>query len=174
LLKAGEVRGLELLFREHYGELCGVVDKIVRDPAQAEDLVQDLFLTVWQRRSTWEAVQSFRAYLRRAAVNRALNHVRSRRRDRHTAAESAAKDAVEPQVLAELDRRDLGVEVDRAVDRLPERCRLVFVLSRFEEMSYAEIADAMDISVKTVEHQLGKALRLLREALQDYREGRSR
>ena len=63
---------------------------------------------------------------------------------------------------------DLQQEIDTAIDSLPERCRLIFVLSRFEEMSYQEIADHLEISIKTVEHQIGKALRSLREALGSY------
>lgn len=174
MLKAGDEQGLERLFRAHYGVLCGAVDKIVRDKGVAEDLVQDLFLGLWQRRTTLEGVVSFRAYLRRAAVNRALNHVRDRRRGRMTEAGAAGADSDGPAVWDMLAGQELGAEVDRAVDRLPDRCRLVFVLSRFEELSHAEIAAAMGISVKTVEHQLGKALRLLRESLREYRQGPER
>jgi RNA polymerase sigma-70 factor (ECF subfamily) len=166
LLQNGQETAIDILFREHYTYLCQAVMRILPNSGVAEDLVQEVFLELWRKRQDISVQISFRAYLRRAAVNKALNYLRDRRllvEDEESMPFSLAADT--PLADEQLEADELKAEIDRAIAALPERCRQVFVLSRFEERSAKEIAELLDISTKTVENQMTKALRTLREWL---------
>ena len=161
-------QAIDQLFRMYYAYLCQAVYKILGDPSLVEDLVQDVFFEVWRKRDKLQINISIKAYLRRAAVNKALNFIRDQKikfedEERAPEQESKINNAVQ-----KLEADELQGQIDKAIDRLPSRCRVVFVLSRYEEMSYQEIADHLEISIKTVENQISKALRILRQALNSY------
>lgn len=161
-------QALEILFREHYADICRAVIRIIPKPEIAEDIAQEVFFELWRKRDSLQVTTSFSAYLRRAARNKSLNYLRDHKVDPE--GEDFLPELRERQSDAEkeLELQDLQACIDRAIDQLPERCRLVFNLSRFEDMSYQEIADQLGISIKTVENQISKALRLLRESLGPY------
>lgn len=168
-LNNGEEWALDNLFRAHYTYLCQAVFRVIGDRNLAEDLVQEVFYEVWRKRATLTINQSLRAYLKRAAVNRTLNYIRDQRLivdDESAMPFDLASDQV--GAVQQLEVEELQEQIEAAISDLPERCRLVFGLSRFEEMSNKEIAAHLDISVKTVENQMTKALRLLREKLTPY------
>ena len=168
-IRAGDRRAFEEVFRAHYRALVAFVHGYVRSRAEAEELVQEVFLGTWLRREGLAATDSVRGYLYRSARNQALNHLRHRRVEREWAAEVKAADPPRtPAGDSAVLEKDLAAAVRRAVDALPERCRMVFSLSRDHGLGYAEIAEAMEISVKTVETQMTKALRALREAVKPY------
>lgn len=168
-LAQGEEWALDNLFRAHYTYLCQAVFRVIGDRSLAEDLVQEVFYELWRKRSSLTINQSLRAYLKRAAVNRTLNYIRDQRLivDDESAMPFEVASA-QIGALQQLEAEELEVQIESAIRDLPERCRLVFGLSRFEEMSNKEIAAHLDISVKTVENQMTKALRLLREKLSPY------
>lgn len=168
LLGRDDEQALELMFREHYAFLCQAVVRIVQDPHTAEDLVQDVFLEIWKKRRVLSVHVSLKAYLRRAAINKTLNYLRSRRIQWVAEDEMSDLHFSQDSMAAQLDGMHLEKAVDLAIGRLPERCRLIFSLSRFEELSNAEIAARLEISVKTVENQMTKALRLMRVALEPF------
>lgn len=156
----------EWVFRRHYAGLCTYVDRLVGSPAAAEDVVQDLFAAVWERRAEWRARgASLPPVLYISARNRAFNALKRRRleirshllldTDGHTP--GGADD--------EVRWGEIKGEIDRAVATLPEQCRLIFTLSRRDGMTYGQIAQALQISVKTVETQMGRALKSLRARL---------
>ena len=153
------------MFRQHYAMLCRAVIKLLPQAEVAEDLVQEVFYEVWKKREGFRITVALGPYLRRAAVNKALNYIRDRkiRWDDEDKLPFLASDQPAAGQLLELE--ELQRRIDAVVDALPERCRLVFSLSRYEEMSNQEIADQLGISIKTVENQMTKALRLLRAAL---------
>lgn len=168
-LSKGEEWALDNLFRAHYTYLCQAVFRVLGDRNLAEDLVQEVFYEVWRKRATLTINQSLRAYLKRAAVNRTLNYIRDQRLivdDESAMPFDLASDQV--GAVAQLEAEELQTQIEAAISDLPERCRLIFGLSRFEEMSNKEIAAQLAISVKTVENQMTKALRLLREKLTPY------
>lgn len=171
-LRGGERGAVEELFRDHYAALVGFADGYVRSTAVAEELVQDVFLNLWRGRDHMEGEGTLRAYLFQAVRNRALNHLRHARHvARHVAA--APREASAPALGdALVVEAELAVAARAAVDALPERCREVFLLSRGHNLSYAEIARALDISVKTVETQMGRALKAIRRALLPHLEQR--
>jgi RNA polymerase sigma-70 factor (ECF subfamily) len=165
-LNNGEEWALDNLFRAHYTYLCQAVFRVIGDRNLAEDLVQEVFYELWRKRATLTIQQSLRAYLKRAAVNRTLNYIRDQRLivdDESALPYDLASEQV--GVVQQLEADELQEQIEAAISELPERCRLVFGLSRFEEMSNKEIAAHLDISVKTVENQMTKALRMLRKKL---------
>jgi RNA polymerase sigma-70 factor (ECF subfamily) len=155
---------MELLFREFYRPLGQVIQRVVQDRAATEDLLQDVFLRVWNGRATLE-ITSYHAYLYRAALNAAL---RQQERGRRQIGLDEAPLAAEPQAddaLNHLHSQEAEDSVAAALNQLPAQCRTVFELSRYEELSYQQIADTLEISPKTVENHMGKALRILRREL---------
>lgn len=159
---------IELLFRLYYQKVCQAVYKIIPKEQTTEDLAQEVFYELWRKKDQLQIHTSYAAYLRRAAVNKALNFLRDQKIQLDDSTVVGQLKIQAPLSDAELEATELQLVIDQAVDQLPERCRLVFVLSRFEQMSYKEIADQLDISPKTVENQISKALRLLRQALGPY------
>jgi len=158
------------MFKAHYAALCRFAHPFVRSTDAAEDIVQDVFAALWATRHSVAIGTSLRAYLYAAVRNRALNN----RRHQTVAAEWALDEANDdvralhpapPQPDHALARAELDSQLDAALQALPERCRLVMRLRWQEELSYAEIAEAMGISVKGVEKQLARGLQALRERL---------
>ena len=152
---------IEELFRTHYSALCRAVYRIIRDQDTAEDIVQDVFLKVW-RNQTLDADQPAKAYLFQAAINTALNFLEKSKRNvpwDDTFAEHSGENHTEET----LDYQETSQRIHQALNRLPPKCKVVFSLSRFEDMSYAEIAQHLDISVKAVEKHMGKALKIMRQ-----------
>lgn len=167
-LAAGDEKAITWLFRTHYASMCRSAYRILPDEHLVEDLAQEVFLELWKKREKHTIKTDIAAYLRRATRNKTLNYIRDQKIDFRDAPPKEELKAQTISVLQSLNAEDLQQDIDAAIDKLPERCRLVFVLSRFEEMTYREIADQLDISIKTVEHQIVKALRLLRVALKQY------
>jgi RNA polymerase sigma-70 factor (ECF subfamily) len=162
--EAAERATFETMFRSHYQALVGFGARYTGSIAIAEEVVQEVFLAMWRQKATMPPADKIRSYLYRAVHNRALNVVRHERVARTRDAES-----VEPRFSEPADEKLLREETERliqaAVDRLPERCRLIFILSREQKLTYAQIAEVAGVSIKTVETQMGRALRSLRNAL---------
>jgi len=164
-LRAGSRAAFDTLFRSYYPRLVATAQMIVGERAVAEELAQDVMLELWRRRTALVLESTLAAYLHRSARNRALNHVRHERVTRQAEPELTAAAASPASPERELRQAEIDAAVRAAVASLPPRCREVFELSRGQGLRYAEIASAMDISVKTVEAQMAKALRVLRERL---------
>jgi len=159
---------LEDLFRSHFAELSRYAFTFLKDQDGAEDMVQQLFFNLWNKREEIEITANMRAYLFRSVHNLSLNKLKSKNhRTMYQSFEGVElvenQDASQPMLTAEME-----TAIEAAISTLPEKCAEVFRMSRFEHLKYQEIADRLQISVKTVENQMGKALRVLREALQDY------
>ncbi|HOY16938.1 MAG TPA: RNA polymerase sigma-70 factor [Haliscomenobacter sp.] len=167
LLSTNAEKAFEWLFRRYFTELCQVVYRVTPDEHLAQDLVQEVLYELWRKRDQLNISTSLRAYLKRAVLNRTLNHLRDNRKwsteERMPELADQEFDPTENLRAEELQKR-----VDAAIDELPERCRMVFVLSRYEELSYRDIATELGIAEKTVENQVSKALKYLRERLQPF------
>ena len=153
----------ERLFRTHYAALVAFATGMVGSADAAEDVAQEVFIAVWRRRAEMPPDVVSRAYLYKAVRHRALNAIRHERIARqaaeppeHSFASSADRDLIHDEAEA---------AVRAAISRLPDRARLMFTLSRDEGLTYAEIASVTGVSVKTVETQMGRALRALRHSL---------
>ncbi|HEX2780287.1 MAG TPA: RNA polymerase sigma-70 factor [Gemmatimonadaceae bacterium] len=164
-IRQGDQGAFDTLFRAHYAALVRHVEGMLRRRDVAEEVVQDVMLELWRRRETLVVDDSLRAYLYRATRNRALNHLRHEAIVRRSEPELTPDPESRPRGDAELVLEELDAAIKRAVAELPDRCREVFELSRMRGLKYSEIASTLGISVKTVEAQMGKALRLLRASL---------
>ena len=165
-LRAGEAPALDELFRRYYTDLCRVALRFVNNEQEAEDIVQELFVSIWEKREKQrDDLESVGPYLRRATRNRSLNFLRDRKRIPVDDGEVPLTIATPDQADDALERDELRQQIHGAIDSLPERCRLVFVMSKIEDMSHKEIAGALDISPKTVENQMTRAYRYLRQWL---------
>jgi RNA polymerase sigma-70 factor, ECF subfamily len=164
-LRQSDQAAFDTLFRTWYPALVRFAEGMLRDRAAAEEVAQEAMLELWRRREQLVTDGSARAYLFQTTRNRALNQLRHARVRERGAARVAAAAGVAPSPHARLVEAELAAAVRDAVEALPDRCREVFELSRVHGLRYAEIATALGISVKTVEAQMGKALRVLRARL---------
>ncbi|HEX6751250.1 MAG TPA: RNA polymerase sigma-70 factor [Longimicrobium sp.] len=170
-VQSGDAAAFEALFRRYFDRLAAFAEGYVRAPEAAEDLTVDVFVRIWERRAEWNLRGTPRSYLYTAVRNEALAWLRRRRMVERAHAESV-RDGRPPAMGAAPESSDAGVEArelaeaaDHAILQLPERSREAFVLLRKHGLSYAEIAETMGISVKTVEVHLGRAFKFLRAQL---------
>lgn len=166
-LSANNKQALKVIFDEYYDMVFYAVYRIVSDKNTAEDLAQDVFMRFWEKRHQILINGSIGAYIRRMAINEGLGYLRKNKKygieeiqDQHSPLTSSGEDAY---IDGELEE-----QIQQAIATLPPRCKTVFVLSRFEELSYKEISEKLDISPKTVENQISKALKIMRAALKGY------
>jgi RNA polymerase sigma-70 factor, ECF subfamily len=164
-----DIRSFEILFRQYYQMLCGYALKFLNDTDSAEEIVQDLFFRLWEKREELIITTSMKSYLFSAVHNRCLRYLE------HRNVETKYRNyflTQEPEIDSEPEYQqnlsDLQTIVNTTLDSLPERCSRIFKLNRFEGLKYQEIANKLSISVKTVEANMGKALRMLRKSLKEF------
>lgn len=168
-LKAGDIAAFEMLFRTYYQSLCNYAYTFVRDREEAEEIVQTTFTNMWEKRDSMTIHTGVKPYLYAMVRNACINLLKHEKiKQRHAAMEIAVGERAVESVTRTVEASELEGRIVEAMAKLPEQCRLVFKLSRFEDLRYAEIAEQLNISVKTVENQMGKALRIMREQLKDY------
>jgi RNA polymerase sigma-70 factor (ECF subfamily) len=165
LLKSDDKSALRTLFEAYHVSLCSISYRLIRDRDAAKDVVQEVFIKFWNNRQSIEITSSLTAYLKRSVINTSLNYLEKTQRNRHVELDTLthhpiALGADQNQVYIELSN-----QIDLAIQNLPDRTRAVFVLIRQEEMSYKEASEFLHISVKAVEKEMMKALKLLRESL---------
>jgi RNA polymerase sigma-70 factor (ECF subfamily) len=164
-LQNGDESAMDVLFRRHYKSICRSVYRILKDNNLAEDIAQEVFLGLWKKRDKLKITTSVQAYLKRTAVNKSLNFIRDQKIKFDDEEKMPVQYNNQSTSQQKLEADDLQNLINDSIDLLPEKCRLVFTLSRFEEMTYQEIANELNISIKTVENQISKALKFLRKAL---------
>jgi RNA polymerase sigma-70 factor, ECF subfamily len=168
-IQQGNENAFEMIFREHYEQLCRYAHSFLGDKDEAEEVVQASFIGVWEKRTALNITESIKAYLFQMVRNRCLNVLKHEKvKQLHINHESHHAEKTSESVSENIHARELEQRIIEAIKQLPEQCRLVFNLSRFEEMRYQEIADQLNISVKTVENQMGKALKMMRTQLQEF------
>ena len=168
-LRAGDITAFEMIFKTYYQPLCNYAYSFVQDRDEAEEIVQSTFLSVWEKRADLAIHTGVKPYLYAMVRNAALNVIKHEKiKQQHASVEVAVAEKSVESVTHTVMASELEDRIYKALNKLPEQCRLVFKLSRFEELKYAEIAEQLNISVKTVENQMGKALKIMREQLKDY------
>jgi RNA polymerase sigma-70 factor, ECF subfamily len=168
LLRQGDHGAMKLIFMRYHETLCRVAYRVIPKADKAKDIVQEVFLKLWIKREEIKITSSLEAYLKRAVVNTAINHLQQRENvpleGKHMDSPlMISRDPSEEQVY-----RELSDHAEKAINDLPVRTSIVFKLIRLEGMTYREVSAHLDISEKAVEKEMMKALRLLREALKDY------
>lgn len=155
----------EQLFREWFTPLCRFSVQFVSDPDEAKGIVHDVFVHVWEKMEQLPPDTNYRSYLYTAVRNRCLNRIRDHRK--MVRIESISEHALQTEERS-IETNELEREIEFAIQSLPEKCREIFELSRKEGLKYAQIAEQLGISVKTVEAQMSKALGVMRHQLDKF------
>jgi RNA polymerase sigma-70 factor (ECF subfamily) len=167
-IKKGDEKAFEKLFRHYYPHLCLYATQILKNASAAEEIVQELFVRLWEKRKETEVETSLKNYLLRAVKNQCLNYIKH----------SQIKNEYSRKILAENEpvsteydfesQTELFRKIEESISELPEKRQEIFRLSRQEGLKYREIATKLNISPKTVETQMGLAIKTLREKLRDF------
>jgi RNA polymerase sigma-70 factor (ECF subfamily) len=169
IIQSLDKANFEMLFRSHFSGLCFFAHKYVKDFEAAKEIVQDAFLSLWEKRETIDMDRPVKSYLTMIIHNKCTNYLRDNRKfDQNilhieNLAEVPEYDGADSMVEEELKNK-----IDTAIDELPEKCKQIFVMNRYENLKYQEIAVKLEISVKTVETQMSKALQHMRIRLSEY------
>jgi RNA polymerase sigma-70 factor, ECF subfamily len=170
LLAKRDESAFEKVFKDNFKKLQSYAITIVGDESVAEEMVQNVFFKLWDRSEKINIQSSIAAYLYRAVYNESCNYLKHQKvkqgflnYSKHAMSDISTEKASKKVLVTELEHR-----IKNALNDLPEQCRTVFQLSRFEELKYQQIADTLGVSIKTVEAQMGKALRVMRVKLVDY------
>ena len=156
----------EMTYKQFFSMLTGFAFQYVEDTDIAEDIVQEVFSNVWNQSDQIEIRTNIKSYLFGAVRNACLNHLRHQKVERLHAEETARHRTLDRVAFMEMD--ELQAKVNEALSKLPEKRRQIFELSRFEGKKYHEIAEELKISIKTVETQMSRALKVMREVLSSY------
>ncbi len=168
-LRKGDELVFENIFKNYYERLCNYANTIINDMDEAEEMVQSTFLEIWEKHEAIEIHTSMKSYLYRAVHNHCLNRLKHYkvRREHNEELKHQTEYGIE-SASQNLIGSELEQQIELAIGSMPPQCSKIFKLSRFENLTYAEIAENLKLSVKTVDNQMGKALRILREKLKDY------
>lgn len=165
----GDKEAFRFFFEKYYTDLCNWVNIYLHNPVMAEEIVQDIYIYFWEKKGEIKIKSSVKSYLLKASKNKSLNYIRNEK-NKFDILDQLAKVADNNQKMPDtiMDANQLRTIIENSVNSLPERCRKIYILGKEENLSYKEIADKLGISVKTVENQMGKALKNLRKLLQPY------
>lgn len=166
-IKDGDQKAFDSLFRKYYKYLVVTAYHYVKDNNQAKDMAQEIFCDIWQRRKEIK-INHPKAFLRRAVVNKCLATIRKNSRIDYSDETSSFDIQSKKYVDEEISFNEVNQILKRVVESLPDRCKEIFKLSRFEQLSHKEIAAQLDISVKTIENQMTKALKIVRKELKEH------
>ena len=159
----------ELLFKSHFKGLTHFAQKYVKDFDTAKEIVQDSFISLWEKRETIDPAKPVKSYLTTIIYNKSLNYLRDNKKFNK---EILTFEGLYP--FADHDKGDklVAAEIEKkiklSIDELPEKCKEIFVMNRYDHLKYQQIADKLGLSIKTVEAQMSKALQHMREKLVDY------
>ena len=168
-LQKREEAAFEQVFKTHFKNLHAYACSMLQDEMAAEEMVQNVFCKLWERNQNLSIEGSVAAYLYRAVHNESLNYLKHLkvRAEHQLYVVHSMKEGTE-SATRKMHLKELEAKLQKALNDLPEQCRTIFQMSRFEELRYREIAERLGLSVKTVEAQMGKALKILRTKLVDF------
>ncbi len=159
-------QSFQKVFEQHYNALCNYAYSFLKDESSSEDVVQEVFIRIWEKKQELIQAEAIRFYLFTSVRNNCLTALQKEKKaamvelKEYNIADTDAAAPMEGQ-----PEKDYTAQLAAAMNQLPQKCREVFELSRISKLSYKEIADTLEISVKTVENQIGKALKILRAYL---------
>lgn len=164
LIREGDKLAFRHLFETYFTPLCRFMHVYISDKTIIEELALDIFVYIWENRETLQIELSFKAYLFQAGRNRCLNELRQKKKT--IPLDEIDQDIMDAEVMS-LEEEELYLLIQEAIFALPEKCREVFNLSRNENLSNKEISEKLDISVKTVEAQITKSIKRIKDFLGD-------
>ncbi|MBN9385757.1 MAG: RNA polymerase sigma-70 factor [Chitinophagaceae bacterium] len=166
---AEQYRAFQVVFDTYYNALCNYAYSYLKDEDACEDIVQEVFTRIWEHRANLIGTEEIRYYLFTAVRNNCISQLRKEKKNSTVQWESGSPEYIQDKAEYIQDKeereKDYRAAIQKAIEGLPPRCREVFLLSRISNMTYKEIAKSLDISEKTVENQIGKALKLIRASL---------
>ncbi len=168
-LRVGDENAMHEIFTLYYPSVFFTIKRMLNNQSASEDIAQEVFIDLWNKREQISIVSNFESYLRRMAVNKTLNYIRSQKNN------VFHEDLDNIQDLSFIDLegsdgyKELEELIHQTIDKLPVQCKLIFVLSRFEDYSNKMIAEQLGISVKTVENQMTKAIKFIRTVIEIYK-----
>jgi RNA polymerase sigma-70 factor, ECF subfamily len=159
----------EEMFQTYFSSLCYFARKYIYDLDTCKEIVHTVFVNIWEKRDEFDFNKPPKSYLFTAVYNRCMNHLRDRKKFVDSESEDLTLVQDKSSLQSEhMEAAELEARIWKVINALPEGCRKIFTLNRFEGKKYAEIADELNISIKTVETQMSKALKTLRDYLVDY------
>jgi RNA polymerase sigma-70 factor (family 1) len=164
LLKGDDEDALATMYQKYWEPLFRSAFSLLRDRPACEDLIQEVFINIWDHRKTLEISLSLKSYLYAAMRYAVYRQIRSGK-GREDIFDAIVERLQTPAAYGQLEHREMLAQINAIVATLPEKCREVYQLSRDERLSHKEIASRLGISTKTVENQIAKALRHLRASL---------
>ncbi|MBN1952597.1 MAG: RNA polymerase sigma-70 factor [Bacteroidales bacterium] len=168
-LRRGEEAAYELLFKEYYQVLTVFARRYLNDLEAAKEVVQDLFVSLYEKREQLDINSSLKSYLFRSTHNRCINQLNAQKiRHKYVEYANYNTDIRDNSLEDEVNRTELEHHLYKAISELPPKCRSIFKMNRFEGLSNGEIAERMNLSKRTVETQISKALRILRGKMEPY------
>jgi RNA polymerase sigma-70 factor (ECF subfamily) len=170
LLRNGQPKSFEIIYDLFAGKLYRYISRRVKSKEVSEEIVQEIFVSLWNKRETLQITVSLEAYLFGAAKFRILSYIRSERVHREYAANFTlfVAEHYDNSVVEMMDLKDLQHSIETSIAQLPEKCRTAFRLSRIDHEPIPRIAGRMNISERTVENYLSQALKHLRVSLGQY------
>jgi RNA polymerase sigma-70 factor (ECF subfamily) len=164
-IRKGDLNQFETLFRSSYASLVKYARTLIRDHDTSEEIVQDLFFSLWQNKEKIRIESSLNGYLFRSVHNRCLHYIEHLKVVERHENEMSEQSTYAESPADVLQYKELQARIARTIEKLPERCGQIFCMSRFEGLKYSEIADKLSVSIKTVEANMGRALKEFRKAL---------
>ncbi|MDZ7757966.1 RNA polymerase sigma-70 factor [Rhodohalobacter sp.] len=165
-IRSGDQCAFEKLFHLHYSRLCVFSNSYLKSLDLSRDVVQEVFIKIWDNREEFDIKHSLKAYLYQAVRNQSLNHLeKNKQKIRLKESLKEQRDMLQERALDDFNTEELTQKIWKMVEELPERRKTIFILYRKHGLSYKEIAEVMGITRKTVENQMGKSLQFLRERL---------
>jgi RNA polymerase sigma-70 factor (ECF subfamily) len=167
-IRRGNIHAFEQLFHSYYQGMYAYALSLLHKPEICEEVVQDVFYNIWKNREAIRITKSWQSYLFRAVYNNSMMYLRKQQRERPLEEKllQGTRDSEDPHLILQYEEaEDLVSDV---LEKLPERCRQIYLMNRRDGLKYKEIAQQLDISVKTVEANMGKALKALRKVLEKY------
>ena len=167
-LATNDWSSMNLIFKQYYKTVYYSAMRILSDMSIADDISQEVFIDLWSKRTEIKVQTNLEAYLRKMAVNKSLNYIRDNKKISFSVELDDQQSSNEPDYIQNENFREIKELLYNAIDKLPPQCKIIFVLSRFEDYSNKMIAQHLDISIKTVENQMTKALKILRNVSENF------
>ncbi|MEX0928976.1 MAG: RNA polymerase sigma-70 factor [Balneolales bacterium] len=165
-IRGGDKEAFKMLYLKYYGQLCRFAWRFLRSPHLSEEVVQDTFLSVWESRATLDVNKQIKSFLYKIVRNKSLNHLKRQTIvDDYNLESIWANDPHDTQKHDFKEKNDFLLAVNKAIENLPKGARQIYILYQDDGLTYKEISEVLEISTKTVESQMTRALKLIRQEI---------
>ncbi len=167
-VKNGDEVAFEILFKSFYASLTHFANAYLQDLDEAEEIVQSIFVNIWEKKEHIIIETSFKSYIYQSVKNKCLNYLRNKKTQSKHLTIIDAKDYEDDHAIESMSSDEINQQLYFALEELPPKCKQIFQLSRLEGLKHKDIAEKLDLKVKTIENQIGIALKFLRTKLVDH------